>query len=301
VAYSEEGEVFKQHTAMVRNKYSNYEMILQSNIKTQVITNEKDVPFIAKRPKIDYEDGIIRMRLGKTYLSNKSLEYPFDSKNNLLFLFGHYLETKTMEASLIKDTLVLSNNIEEPTVYYLDMNRNTSLKRAKTIIKEMRDKWVLSGKMVYAASDEVEDVLSDIKDLIRTREDDEDSELYPILVVLARAENAFEDEDMCDEICELINSGKISGKQGKEVLEKSLETGKEPGKLVSEMGLSQITDETEIRNIVLEVIQENINLVDDYKAGKRVFDFFIGQIMKKTRGRANPVITSKILKEELEK
>jgi hypothetical protein len=72
----------------------------------------------------------------------------------------------------------------------------------------MRDKWVLSGKMVYAASDEVEDVLSDIKDLIRTREDDEDSELYPILVVLARAENAFEDEDMCDEICELINSGK---------------------------------------------------------------------------------------------
>ena len=81
----------------------------------------------------------------------------------------------------------------------------------------------------------------------------------------------------------------------------SLETGKEPSKLVSEMGLSQIVDENEIRNIVLEVINENLNLVDDYKAGKRVFDYFIGQIMKKTRGRANPVITSKILKEELEK
>ena len=105
---------------------------------------------------------------------------------------------------------------------------------------------------------------------------------------------------MLVELITLINDGKISGKQGKEVLEKSLETGKEPGKLVSEMGLSQITDENEIRNIVLEVINENLNLVDDYKAGKRVFDYFIGQIMKKTRGRANPVITSRILKEELD-
>jgi aspartyl-tRNA(Asn)/glutamyl-tRNA(Gln) amidotransferase subunit B len=84
-------------------------------------------------------------------------------------------------------------------------------------------------------------------------------------------------------------------------LEKALETGKAPSILVSEMGLSQIVDENEIRNIVLEVIGENQHLVLDYKAGKRVFDFFIGQIMKKTRGRANPVITSRILKEELDK
>ena len=106
---------------------------------------------------------------------------------------------------------------------------------------------------------------------------------------------------MLVELIKLINDGKISGKQGKEVLEKSLETGKTPSKLVSEMGLSQIVDENEIRNIVLEVVNENLNLVDDYKAGKRVFDYFIGQIMKKTRGRANPVITSRILKEELDK
>ena len=106
---------------------------------------------------------------------------------------------------------------------------------------------------------------------------------------------------MLVDLIQLINDGKISGKQGKEVLEKVLETGKSPNQLVSEMGLSQIVDETEIRNIVLEVINENLNLVDDYKAGKRVFDYFIGQIMKKTRGRANPAITSRILKEELDK
>ena len=90
-------------------------------------------------------------------------------------------------------------------------------------------------------------------------------------------------------------------KRDKDKFEKSMETGKSPSELVKEMGLSQIVDETEIRNIVLEVINENLNLVDDYKAGKRVFDYFIGQIMKKTRGRANPVITSRILKEELDK
>ena len=106
---------------------------------------------------------------------------------------------------------------------------------------------------------------------------------------------------MLVELIKLINDGKISGKQGKEVLEKALDTGKSPSQLVSEMGLSQIVDENEIRNIVVEVLNENSNLVDDYKAGKRVFDFIIGQIMKKTRGRANPVITSRILKEELDK
>ena len=106
---------------------------------------------------------------------------------------------------------------------------------------------------------------------------------------------------MLVELIKLIDDGKISGKQAKEVLEKALETGKSPSELVSSMGLSQITDENEIRNIVMEVLSENSNLVDDYKNGKRVFDFIIGQIMKKTRGRANPVITSRILKEELEK
>lgn len=106
---------------------------------------------------------------------------------------------------------------------------------------------------------------------------------------------------MLIDLIKMIDDGKISGKQAKEVLEKALEEEKSPIELVKEMGLSQITDESEIRNIVLEVINENSNLVEDYKNGKRVFDFFIGQIMKKTRGRANPVITSRILKEELEK
>ena len=106
---------------------------------------------------------------------------------------------------------------------------------------------------------------------------------------------------MLVDLIELINKGKISGKQGKEVLEKVMDTGEEPEVIVEKLGISQIGDENTIREIVVEVMHENENLVEDYKNGKRVFDYFIGQIMKKTRGRANPALTSKILKEELDK
>ena len=106
---------------------------------------------------------------------------------------------------------------------------------------------------------------------------------------------------MLVELINLISSGKISSKQGKTVLEKTLETGKSPLVIVDELGISQIDNEEEIRKIVLEVISENESLVIDYKNGKRVFDYFIGQIMKKTKGRVNPSLASKILKEELEK
>ena len=106
---------------------------------------------------------------------------------------------------------------------------------------------------------------------------------------------------MLTDLIKMIDEGKISGKQAKEVLEKSIEEGKDPIKLVDTLGISQITSEDEIREIVLSVLNENPNLVEDYKNGKKVFDYLIGQIMKKTKGRANPVITSKILKEELEK
>ena len=106
---------------------------------------------------------------------------------------------------------------------------------------------------------------------------------------------------MLADIIKMIDDGKISGKQGKDVLEKVMDTGKDPSIIIQELGITQIGNEDEIREIVLTVITENQNLVDDYKNGKRVFDYFIGQIMKVTRGRANPVITSKILKEELDK
>lgn len=106
---------------------------------------------------------------------------------------------------------------------------------------------------------------------------------------------------MLVDLINLIDKGIINGKQGKNVLEKMLETGKDANTLVKELGLSQIGNEDEIREIVLKIISENSDLVLAYKSGRKVFDFFIGQVMKETHGRANPVLTSKLLKEELDK
>ena len=106
---------------------------------------------------------------------------------------------------------------------------------------------------------------------------------------------------MLTDLIKLIVGGKINGKQGKEVLEKIMETGKDVNVVVSELGLTQISDEAEIRKIVQSVLDENKNLVDDYKNGKNVFGYIVGLIMKSTNGKANPAITSKILKEEIEK
>ena len=106
---------------------------------------------------------------------------------------------------------------------------------------------------------------------------------------------------MLVELINKLNSGKVNIKQVKEVLEKSLNDNKDPNKLIEELGLSQITDENEIRNLINEVLNENLNLVEDYKNGKRVFDYFIGQIMKKSKGRVNPKMANIILKSELDK
>lgn len=209
VAYSEEGEVLKNHIVKIRNKYSDYQMELQSEIKAFEVNKETIIPYNSKRAKYDYdEEGIIRTRLGKVYLSNRNLEFSFESKTNSLFLFGHYLDTKEMEAALIKETLILSKHIDEPTVYYLDLNKNASLRRVKTLIKELRDKWVLDGKLVYGSNDDKEDIFDEIKDLIKLREEDEESSIHPVLVIISKAETALEDDDDLEVLLELINRGK---------------------------------------------------------------------------------------------
>ena len=108
-------------------------------------------------------------------------------------------------------------------------------------------------------------------------------------------------ESMLTGMIKLIIDGKINGKQAKEVLEKMMDTGKDANTLVDELGMIQISNEDEIRKIILTVIDENKKLIDDYKAGKNVFGYMVGLIMKKTNGKANPVITSKVLQEEINK
>ena len=66
--------------------------------------------------------------------------------------------------------------------------------------------------------------------------------------------------------------------------------------------MTQLADDTSIRNIVNEVLDEQPDAINKYKAGRtNLLDFLVGQVMKKTRGQANPAMASSIMKEEIEK
>ena len=70
---------------------------------------------------------------------------------------------------------------------------------------------------------------------------------------------------------------------------------------MKESGMMQITDENELIKLINEVLDENPEQIEAYKKQPRLLDYFVGQMMKKTRGKANPASTSKLLKQELDK
>lgn len=104
------------------------------------------------------------------------------------------------------------------------------------------------------------------------------------------------------ELVELLQSKKINSSQGKQIFEKLVKENKSPLIIQKEVGAVLINDEAEIHKLVLEVIDANPTLRDDFKAGKtRAQGFVMGQIMKKTGGKVNPGIANKIILEELKK
>ena len=99
----------------------------------------------------------------------------------------------------------------------------------------------------------------------------------------------------------MINEGTISSKQAKEVLEGMLD-GKDPEKIAQEKGMKQVSNVDEILKIVTTVLDENPQSIIDFKNGKdRALGFMVGQVMKKSKGQANPKMASDLLTKELEK
>jgi len=100
----------------------------------------------------------------------------------------------------------------------------------------------------------------------------------------------------------MIKDGVISGKIAKTVFEEMYRSGEDPEKIVHEKGLIQLTDVDEIQRIIRGVLEENPKLVEDYQKGKeQVLGFFVGQVMKATRGKANPKLVNELLRKSLSK
>ncbi|NLU48897.1 MAG: Asp-tRNA(Asn)/Glu-tRNA(Gln) amidotransferase subunit GatB [Syntrophomonadaceae bacterium] len=95
----------------------------------------------------------------------------------------------------------------------------------------------------------------------------------------------------------LIDEGTISGKMAKSVFEEMFATGKQPEVIIKEKGMVQISDESALEPIIARIVADNPKVVEDYRNGKdKAFGFFVGQVMKATRGQANPKMVNDILK-----
>jgi aspartyl-tRNA(Asn)/glutamyl-tRNA(Gln) amidotransferase subunit B len=98
----------------------------------------------------------------------------------------------------------------------------------------------------------------------------------------------------------LIDSGTISTKIAKTVFEEMFKSGKDAETVVKEQGLVQVSDTGAIEKIIDEVMKANPGQVSDYKSGKdKLFGFFVGQVMKASRGKANPDLVNQLLKKKL--
>lgn len=107
-------------------------------------------------------------------------------------------------------------------------------------------------------------------------------------------------EDTLAQIIKMVDKGDLSTTAGKEVFEEVFKTGKSPDEVVEEKGLKQINNEDEIEKAVIEAMENNPQSVADYKAGKKQsIGFLIGQVMKATKGKANPPMVKEMLEKKL--
>jgi aspartyl-tRNA(Asn)/glutamyl-tRNA(Gln) amidotransferase subunit B len=103
------------------------------------------------------------------------------------------------------------------------------------------------------------------------------------------------------ELIALVSEGIISNSAGREVFKEIVKSGELPGKIVERLGLAQVSGEREIEQWAADVIAENPREVARYKAGKtQLLGFFVGQVMKKSAGKANPKLTDEIVRKKLE-
>ena len=165
-----------------------------------------------------------------------------------------------------------------------------------------------------ALADYFEEVASELKEKIKSGEFVVDEEKAVKLAAnyiitelrkhLAEHNHAIADieitpENYAELIC-LVASGEINSSAAQTILAEMYKTGGDPSDIIEEKGLRQVSDEGELESIVDKIIADNQQSADDYKKGKEnAMKFLVGQVMKETKGKANPQIVQEILKKKL--
>jgi len=101
-------------------------------------------------------------------------------------------------------------------------------------------------------------------------------------------------------LLQLIENSTISGKIAKDVFQKMFESGQDAKTIVERDGLTQVADEAALRQVIESVIAANPKALEDYRRGKKeAKGAFVGQVMKATRGKANPALVNRLLEDKL--
>ncbi|MCA1990344.1 MAG: Asp-tRNA(Asn)/Glu-tRNA(Gln) amidotransferase subunit GatB [Desulfarculus sp.] len=102
------------------------------------------------------------------------------------------------------------------------------------------------------------------------------------------------------ELIRMVESGELSGKLAKQVFAEMMASGQDPGAVVAAKGLKQVSDEGPLRELLQKIFAANPGQVEQYKAGKdKLLGFFVGQVMKETKGQANPQVLNDLVKKML--
>lgn len=130
--------------------------------------------------------------------------------------------------------------------------------------------------------------------------------LTEIMAIINKENIEINDLDIAPQslaqLVERLDDGTISSKIAKDILNQLKEGNFSVHDLIEDQGLQQITDEDQIKSVVLEVIEENHEQKKQYLSGKeQVLGFLIGKVMQKTKGKANPKLVNDLMKEELSK
>ncbi len=169
------------------------------------------------------------------------------------------------DASVIANEIDLSKYFEDAVVHLKGVEGKGEVGTAKIIAN-----WILN---------DLQSALNDARKTIR------ESPIPP---------------EALDELVNLIDSGKISGKQGKEVFGEMFSTGKRAAAIVKDEGIEQVSDTGAIEMLVDEVITANPKPAADFKAGNAAsLNFLKGQVMKLSKGKANPQLAGEILERKL--
>ncbi len=237
------------------------------------------------------------------------------NKSEKLYLETRHFDSKTMttKSMRIKEEAQDYRYFPEPDLVPIEISREW-VDEIKKTVPELPSIRTDRIKKQYDISDNDVEIITSTKSMADFFESC--AKIYPYPKIISnwiirdllyllnqeqiQIENCKISSEHLVDMLKMIDTGSISGKIAKSIFKEMFKTGKMPGDIVQEKGLEQISDIDKLTDIIEQVLKENPEIVTQYLSGKmQVFTFLVGQVMKKTKGKANPKLVNELLKKKL--